>query len=93
MYDQLCSGVDEWRHAAAALLQPLMHAMLAGPLLPRRDVSSYTRVAVLQTWGYLAEHRALPLGHWQLVTDIAIGEPLLVPGCLSELQQGVPAAA
>lgn len=41
------------------------------------DVSSYTRVAVLQTWGYLAEHRALPLGHWQLVTDIAIGAPLL----------------
>lgn len=38
-----------------------------------RDQSSYTRVAVLQTWEYLAEHRAVPLGHWQMVTNIAVG--------------------
>ncbi|KAL4434047.1 hypothetical protein ABPG75_000488 [Micractinium tetrahymenae] len=38
-----------------------------------RDQSSYTRVAVLQTWEYLAEHRAIPLGHWRSVTAIAKG--------------------
>ncbi|KAL4446838.1 hypothetical protein ABPG77_008082 [Micractinium sp. CCAP 211/92] len=38
-----------------------------------RDQSSYTRVAVLQTWEYLAEHRAVPLGHWRSVTEIAKG--------------------
>lgn len=40
----------------------------------RRDHSSYTRVAVLQTWEYLAEVKAIPLGHWQMVTSIATGE-------------------
>jgi hypothetical protein len=38
-----------------------------------RDQSSYTRVAVLQTWAYLAANTAIPLGHWQMVTNIAIG--------------------
>lgn len=38
-----------------------------------RDHSSYTRMAVLQVWEYLAEHRAIPLGHWQVVTGIAAG--------------------
>jgi hypothetical protein len=38
-----------------------------------RDQSSYTRCAVLQTWAHLAEHRAIPLGHWQMVTGIATG--------------------
>lgn len=38
-----------------------------------RDQSSFTRKAVLQTWQYLAEHRAIPLGHWQVVTEMAIG--------------------
>eukprot|EP00889_Picochlorum_renovo_P003666 jgi/Picre1/30696/NNA_006057.t1 len=38
-----------------------------------RDQSSYTRKAVLQTWQYLAENRAIPLGHWQVVTSIATG--------------------
>ena len=31
------------------------------------------RVAVLKTWVYLAEHRAIPLGHWLLVTGVARG--------------------
>jgi condensin complex subunit 1 len=38
-----------------------------------RDQSSYTRKAVLQTWQYLAEQRAIPLGHWLVVTTIATG--------------------
>jgi hypothetical protein len=38
-----------------------------------RDQSSFTRKAVLQTWQYLAEARAIPLGHWQVVTTIATG--------------------
>ncbi len=38
-----------------------------------RDQSSYTRKAVLQTWQYLAQHKAIPLGHWQTVTSIATG--------------------
>lgn len=64
------------RHACFAHMR-----ILAPAPPPCSDVSSYTRVAVLQTWGYLAEHRALPLGHWQLVTDIAIGALLLL--CIS----------
>lgn len=58
-----------------------------------RDQSSFTRKAVLQTWQYLAENRAVPLGHWQVVTSIAIGrledksslvrkEALRLLGCL-----------
>ena len=38
-----------------------------------RDQSSFTRKAVLQTWSYLAENRAVPLGHWQVVTAVAVG--------------------
>ena len=38
-----------------------------------RDQSSYTRKAVLQTWQYLAEQRAIPLGHWLVVATIATG--------------------
>ena len=38
-----------------------------------RDQSSYTRKAVLQTWEHLAQNRAIPLGHWQVVTSIATG--------------------
>lgn len=38
-----------------------------------RDQSSYTRKAVLQTWQYLAQTKSIPLGHWQVVTSIAIG--------------------
>ena len=58
-----------------------------------RDQSSFTRKAVLQTWAYLAENRAVPLGHWQVVTSIAVGrledksslvrkEALRLLGCL-----------
>ena len=58
-----------------------------------RDQSSFTRKAVLQTWQYLAENRAVPLGHWQVVTSIAVGrledksslvrkEALRLLGCL-----------
>ena len=32
-------------------------------------------MAVLQTWEHLAEMKAIPLGHWQMVTTIATGEP------------------
>ena len=46
-----------------------------GALTKCRDQSSYTRVAVLQTWEYLAQNRAIPLGHWQVVTNIATGAP------------------
>lgn len=38
-----------------------------------RDVSSYTRSRVLQTWAQLAEERAIPLSHWLLVTELGIG--------------------
>lgn len=38
-----------------------------------RDVSSYTRSRVLQTWAQLAEERAIPLSHWLLVTEVGIG--------------------
>ena len=58
-----------------------------------RDQSSYTRKAVLQAWTYLAENHAVPLGHWQVVTSIAVGrledksslvrkEALRLLGCL-----------
>ncbi len=59
--------------------------MRRAPPVPRcaalcRDQSSYTRVAVLQTWEYLAEHRAVPLGHWRSVTEIAKGAAATGPG-------------
>lgn len=38
-----------------------------------RDQSSFVRKAVLQTWQYLATNRAVPLGHWLLVTTVATG--------------------
>lgn len=38
-----------------------------------RDVSSYTRSRVLQTWAQLAEERAIPLSHWLLVTELGSG--------------------
>ena len=38
-----------------------------------RDQSSFVRKNVLQTWAFLAEHRAIPLGHWQVVTATAAG--------------------
>ena len=38
-----------------------------------RDQNAYTRARVLQTWGHLAEKKAIPLGHWVCVTQIAVG--------------------
>lgn len=38
-----------------------------------RDQSSFVRKTVLQTWAFLAENRAIPLGHWQVVTTTATG--------------------
>ena len=38
-----------------------------------RDQNAYTRARVLQTWMYLAEKTAIPLGHWICVTQIAVG--------------------
>lgn len=38
-----------------------------------RDQNAYTRARVLQTWMYLAEKTAIPLGHWLCVTQIAVG--------------------
>ena len=38
-----------------------------------RDQNAYTRARVLQTWMQLAERKALPLGHWVSVTQLAAG--------------------
>ena len=38
-----------------------------------RDVSAFTRARVLAAWAYLADKGALPLGHWDAVTRVAIG--------------------
>lgn len=64
--------------AQACLSGWVARSLRRAPPVPRcaalcRDQSSYTRVAVLQTWEYLAEHRAVPLGHWRSVTEIAKG--------------------
>ena len=65
-------GNKEDQEAVLARLRTKQH--LLDILCERtRDQSSYTRKAVLQTWQYLAEKRAIPLGHWQVVTTIATG--------------------
>ena len=46
-----------------------------------RDQNAYTRARVLQTWMHLAERKALPLGHWVCVTQLAVGE---AHGCKHE---------
>jgi len=38
-----------------------------------RDVNSYTRARVLQTWAFLAESRAIPLGTYLAVSELAVG--------------------
>ncbi|CAM6100082.1 unnamed protein product [Calypogeia fissa] len=38
-----------------------------------RDISAHTRKHVLQTWAYLCKERAVPIGHWNLVSDLAAG--------------------
>ena len=37
------------------------------------DVSAFTRARVLQTWASMAEKKAVPLSHWLVVADLAIG--------------------
>ena len=71
-FDSGDDGNKEDQDAVIARLRTKQH--LLDILCERtRDQSSYTRKAVLQTWQYLAQHKAIPLGHWQLVTSIAIG--------------------
>ena len=89
------SGATDTADAQGALARLRSKQHLLDLLCERvRDHSSYTRVAVLQAWEYLAEHRAIPLGHWQMVTGIATGERrgwcprAEVPGC--SLQRILP---
>ena len=37
------------------------------------DTSAFTRARVLQTWSSMAEKKAVPLSHWLVVADLAIG--------------------
>ena len=37
------------------------------------DTSAFTRARVLNTWAIMAEAKAIPLSHWLVVTDLAIG--------------------
>ena len=37
------------------------------------DVSAFTRARVLNTWAQMAEQKAIPLSHWLIVCDLAIG--------------------
>ena len=53
-------------HAKQGLLDTLV--------LRARDISAYTRATVLRTWGSLATSESIPLGHWSLVTDMAVGD-------------------
>lgn len=52
--------------------QQLLHTLVERV----RDQNAYTRARVLQTWMYLAEKTAIPLGHWICVTQIAVGAAL-----------------
>lgn len=71
-FDSGDDGNKEDQEAAIARLRTKQH--LLDILCERtRDQSSYTRKAVLQTWQHLAQNKAIPLGHWQLVTSIATG--------------------
>ncbi|KAL3693566.1 hypothetical protein R1sor_007217 [Riccia sorocarpa] len=38
-----------------------------------RDTSAHTRKHVLRTWAYLCMEHAVPIGHWNLVSDLAAG--------------------
>lgn len=38
-----------------------------------RDSNAFARAQCLRTWAALCEAEALPLGHWQAVTDLAVG--------------------
>ena len=66
------SDAGESQDAVIARLRSKQH--LLDILIERtRDQSSFTRKAVLSTWATLAESRAVPLGHWGVVTSIAVG--------------------
>ena len=54
--------------------QQLLHTLVERV----RDQNAYTRARVLQTWVYLAEKTAIPLGHWICVTQIAVGASLCI---------------
>ena len=59
---------------AAARLRSKQHLM--STLVERaRDQSAYTRARVMQTWATLASSRSIDMGHWNCVTDLAIGVP------------------
>jgi condensin complex subunit 1 len=63
-------------NGASAQLQAHLRtkqAMLDTLLERARDVNSYTRARVLQTWAFLAEARAIPLGTYLSVTQLAVG--------------------
>lgn len=60
---------DQQRLAALRAKQHLLDVLVERT----RDQSSFTRKAVLATWAALSEQRAVPLGHWSTVTEIAIG--------------------
>ena len=47
---------------------------LLGLLLERvRDTSAHVRSRVLATWAWLCQQKAVPLGHWNAVTQLAVG--------------------
>lgn len=54
--------------------QQLLHTLVERV----KDQNAYTRARVLQTWMYLAEKTAVPLGHWICVTQIAVGGALCI---------------
>ena len=37
------------------------------------DVSAFTRSKTLQSWAYLCQHKAIPIGYWNYIAEIAIG--------------------
>ncbi|QDZ24827.1 subunit 1 of condensin complex [Chloropicon primus] len=37
------------------------------------DVSAFTRSKTLQSWSYLCQHKAIPIGYWNYIAEIAIG--------------------
>lgn len=47
--------------------------LLAVLLERARDTSAFVRSRVLQTWTWLCEQHAIPLGHWNAVVDMAAG--------------------
>ncbi len=37
------------------------------------DVSAFTRSKTLQSWAYLCQHKAIPIGYWNYICEIAMG--------------------